>query len=218
MPMLRRLLCLAAVVVLSAASPAGGGASLAAQPHPGGAEPTRADCMGDPEAPIVLEVFSDLQCPTCRTYFLNVTTPLLHEYVSNGSLCVIYRDLPLSIHQHARQAALYATAAGSAGIWLDTTAVLYLFQDEWAKDGNIEAVLARELPKKAMAQIRRALKDPKLAPQLNTRIDRDIERARRLAITGTPTWFITANGKTEKFTGAVQYQILKRYLDQLLGK
>jgi hypothetical protein len=89
-----------------------------------------------------------------------------------------------------------------------------MFQAEWSKDGNIEAVLARELPAKVMSQLRRAMKDRKLSAS----IDRDLERGRRLAVRQTPTSLVTANGQTQLIPGVVDYAILKRYLDHLLGK
>lgn len=205
---MRKALTLVGVVLLSATL-------LAAQTAaPADTAPAREHCIGDPNAPLVLEVFSDFQCPSCRQYFLGTIQPLLAEYVSAGSVCLIYRDLPLAAHQHARQAALYAGAAARNGHWFQAFGALYTFQEEWSKDGNIEAVLARALPGKTMTQVRRAMKDPKLAAA----IDRDLERARRLGIRATPTSLLTVNGRTERFNGVVSYPILKRYLDHLLGK
>lgn len=188
---------------------------LAAQNSaPASTEPAREHCIGDRDAPIVVEVFSDFQCPACRQYYLGTLQPFISEYVSAGSACLIYRDFPLTIHPHARPAALYAVAAARIGQWLEVTGALYMFQAEWSKDGNIEAVLARELPAKVMSQLRRAMKDRKLSAS----IDRDLERGRRLAIRQTPTSLVTANGQTQPIPGVVDYAILKRYLDHLLGK
>jgi protein-disulfide isomerase len=48
--------------------------------------------MGDPNAPVTLEVYSDFQCPACRT-FAEDSEPLLREtYVVNGTLKIIYKD------------------------------------------------------------------------------------------------------------------------------
>ncbi|MFQ5817481.1 MAG: thioredoxin domain-containing protein [Terriglobia bacterium] len=202
--MLKKFLVLVPLVLVCASV-------LAAQTAP---TPAPTDCIGDPDAPIVLEVFSDFQCPACRQYYLGTIQPLLSEYVSAGSVCLIYRDLPLRNHAYARPAALHAAAAARIGQWLRVTQTLYGFQDEWAKDGNVEAVVMRGLPEKARSQLRRVLKDPKLG----TVIDRDIARARRLGVRSTPTSLLTANGQTQRITGVVPYAILKRYLDHLLGK
>jgi len=177
--------------------------------------PDRTACLGDREAPVIIEVFSDFQCPSCQQFFFGVAQPLLREYVSAGMVCLIYREMPLErIHAHARQAALYSVAAGRIGRWMQVTTILYGTQNEWSKDGSIEAVLARELPEDVMSQLRRQMKDAKLGAP----IDRDLARARQLGVNSTPTWFLTANGKTERQSGVPQYVILRRYLDHLLNR
>ncbi|MFQ5925998.1 MAG: DsbA family protein [Terriglobia bacterium] len=214
--MRKKLLTLLALVWLCSAVLAPSVRTGLAAQTPASPSPTPAlnDCIGDPDAPIVFEVFSDFQCPACRQFYLGTIQPLLSEYVSTGTVCLIYRDLPLRTHEHSRQAALYAGAADRIGQWLRVAETLYVLQDQWAKDGNVEAVVMRRLPQKAQSQLRRALKDPKLARA----IDRDVQRARRLGIRSTPTSLLTANGQTQRITGVVQYAILKRYLDHLLGK
>ena len=48
--------------------------------------------MGDAAAPVTLEVYSDFQCPACRT-FAESTEPLLREtYVVKGTLRIVYKD------------------------------------------------------------------------------------------------------------------------------
>jgi protein-disulfide isomerase len=48
--------------------------------------------MGAASAPVTLEVYSDFQCPACRT-FAEETEPLLREtYVVQGTLKIVYKD------------------------------------------------------------------------------------------------------------------------------
>jgi protein-disulfide isomerase len=48
--------------------------------------------MGAAAAPVTLEVYSDFQCPACRT-FAEDTEPLLREtYVVPGTLKIVYKD------------------------------------------------------------------------------------------------------------------------------
>ncbi len=42
--------------------------------------------LGDPEAPLVLTEFADLQCPFCRDYALNVLPTVIERYVRPGKL------------------------------------------------------------------------------------------------------------------------------------
>ena len=62
---------------------------------------------GAPDSPVKIEVFSDYQCPACRTFFLDTIRPILAGYSSSNKVSVVYRDFPLD----AAQAAVSATSA-----------------------------------------------------------------------------------------------------------
>ncbi|RIK19520.1 MAG: hypothetical protein DCC51_08830 [Anaerolineae bacterium] len=50
------------------------------------------------DAPIVMEEFSDFQCPYCGR-FTNETMPaLLENQVANGEVVIIFHDFPLNCH------------------------------------------------------------------------------------------------------------------------
>ena len=64
------------------------------------------DCVaGNPSSPVKIEVFSDFQCPACRTFYLNTMRTIIPEYADAGKACVVYREFPLQMHSHAREAA-----------------------------------------------------------------------------------------------------------------
>lgn len=181
------------------------------------ADPIRLHCLGsNPKAPVLIEVFSDYQCPACRDFYLQTTRPLLAEYANSGKVCVVYYEFPLRQHQYARQAARYGLAAARLGPaqWIQVTDALYTFQSQWVADGKLEDVVAKTLPPKEMSQLRRWQSDPKL----ETEIDRDIAQGQQRGVTSTPTVFLTVNGKTERVPPGVQYPILRRYLDSLLER
>ena len=89
-----------------------------------------------------------------------------------------------------------------------------MMQPQWSADGKIEPLVAGVLPKADMDKVRQTVTDPKL----NTLIDRDIAEGRRRGVSGTPTTFLTVNGQTHRINGPVQYAIMKRSLDNLLGQ
>ena len=92
---------------------------------------------GNPDAPVTLEEFGDFQCPPCGQ-FAGFVEELLKEYDSR--LRVIFRNFPLSAHEHAREAALAAEAAGFQGKFWEMYDTLYREQTVWSKAPN-----AREL-------------------------------------------------------------------------
>jgi protein-disulfide isomerase len=176
-----------------------------------------APCVGGkPSSPVKIEVFSDYQCPACRAFYLGTMRQVLSEYGDAGKVCVVYHEFPLNMHPHAPQAARYGHAALQLGIrqWSQVTNALFEAQPQWAESGQLEPVVAGALSREDMEQVRKLAADP----ATNAAIRRDIELGQTREVNSTPTFFITAKGKTEKVAGVVQFPILKRYLDSLLSQ
>ena len=171
---------------------------------------------GKPTAPVKIEVFSDYQCPACRDFYLRTIRPVLAEYADAGKVCVVYREFPLTIHRHAREAAKYGHAAQRLGprYWALVTDALYQNQDKWAQDGNIVGILTSNLTKDDFARVQKEA----ALPAVTAAIEKDLALAKQRQVNQTPTFFVTGKGKTERVAGTVQYPILKRYLDSLLGQ
>src|SRR5437763_8282677 len=96
-----------------------------------------AHVRGNPNAPVTLEEFGDFQCPPCGQ-FAAFVEELLREYDSR--LRVVFRNFPLPAHEHAREAALAAEAAGFQGKFWEMHDMLYQEQAFWSYVPN-----AREL-------------------------------------------------------------------------
>jgi len=47
-------------------------------------DPTKA--FGSKSAPVVVEIFSDFQCPACKQLFLNTTQKVMENYVNTGKV------------------------------------------------------------------------------------------------------------------------------------
>lgn len=174
-------------------------------------------CWGkNPQAPVQIEVFSDFSCPACRQLYLETTRSVLSDYATAGKVCVSYYEFPLRGNEHSRTAAKYARAAAWLGPteWVQVTDTLFVNQGRWTKDGAIEPFVAKALSAEEMKKVRQWMDDP----QLEAAIDRDLAEGRQRNVQRTPTIFITANGNSERVVGAIQYGILRRYLDSLLAR
>ena len=172
---------------------------------------------GSISSPIKIEVFSDYQCPACKAFYLNTMRTIIPEYADSGKACVIYREFPLSIHNHSREAARYGYAALQLGVrqWQQVTDALFMNQDTWAATGDIESVVAKALAKPDLDALHKQLQN---TSAIDAVITNDINLGTQRAVNSTPTFFVTANGNTQKIASSVQYQILKRYLDNLLAQ
>jgi protein-disulfide isomerase len=50
--------------------------------------------VGDPQAPVAIEVFSDFQCVACRDFAKTVEPLLIQNHVATGEVYLIYRQYP----------------------------------------------------------------------------------------------------------------------------
>jgi protein-disulfide isomerase len=55
--------------------------------------PQKGIWLGDPNAPVVMIEFVDMQCPFCRRFALDVLPTLIDEYVRPGQLRVAFRGI-----------------------------------------------------------------------------------------------------------------------------
>src|SRR5216110_1490947 len=144
-----------------------------------------AHIRGNPDAPVTLEEYGDFQCPPCGM-FATFVGQLEKEYDSR--LRVVFRNFPLGVHEHAREAALAAEAAGLQGHFWEMHDVLYREQSAWSKAPN-----ARELFESYagtlglnMDQFNKDMDSEKA----RERVDSDHALGDSLGIKVTPTLFI----------------------------
>src|SRR5579862_9955351 len=110
-----------ALCVLASAAPARQPQAKASAPagaKPAAAvavNPTFVKTIGNPKAPITMEVFGDFQCPACRGFFETTVKQVIDDYVIPGKVYIIHRDFPLEMHPYALPAARLANAAAQFG-------------------------------------------------------------------------------------------------------
>jgi protein-disulfide isomerase len=140
---------------------------------------------GNPNAPVTLEEFGDFQCPPCAT-FAAFGEVLLKEY--DTRLRIVFRNFPLEAHEHAREAALAAEAAGLQGRFWEMYDVLYREQAFWTYAPN-----TRELFESYAGTLGLNLDQFKKdmdGEKARERVDSDHARGDSLGIKMTPTLFI----------------------------
>ncbi len=181
----------------------------------GAANPTFQKAIGNPSAPITMEVFGDFQCPACRGFFETTVKQVIDDYVIPGKVYLIHRDFPLEMHPYARQAARLANAASEFGQFEAIERALYDHQDEWSAKGNIDEVMASYFPPAQFKKFQ-AYESQHIS-EINASIERDRAMGMQRNVNQTPTVYITAHGKTEALPGGgVDYKLLKSYFDYLM--
>jgi len=140
---------------------------------------------GNPDAPVTVEEFGDFQCPPCGS-FAGFIDGLVKEY--DPYLRVVFRNFPLKVHEHAREAALAAEAAGLQGHFWEMHDVLYREQMIWSKAPNVRELFDSYAGTIGLNvdQFRKDMDGEKV----KARVDSDQERGHSFGIEKTPTIFI----------------------------
>src|SRR5450755_4577428 len=71
--------------------------------------------LGNPKAPIQIEVFSDFQCPACKRFHDEELPLMIKDYVTPGKAYLVYRYFPLPKHIYGRKAAELVSACARLG-------------------------------------------------------------------------------------------------------
>jgi protein-disulfide isomerase len=170
--------------------------------------------FGSKGAPVVMEVFSDFQCPACKTLFTTTNRRLMDDYVTSGKVYLIHRDFPLAMHAYSRVAARYARAAAQLGKVEPVEQALFQNQEKWEQNGDVDGTVAAVLSPAEMNKVRALVKGGTLEPL----IDKDFALGQTYNVNQTPTTVFHCKGQTYPYSGIMTYDILKQFLEQLLSQ
>lgn len=170
--------------------------------------------FGNPKAPILIEVFSDFQCPGCKYFHDNDFPRIINDFVTPGKAYVIYRYFPLQMHPYGRECAEWACAAAHVNRYQKVADALFANQATIFAVGNVEAVANSVLTPTEQKTVKSLVN----SPAINKEIDTDVEEGKAIPVPSTPTLWVTAHGRSEVIKGPVNYDLFKQYLDSLLKK
>ena len=163
--------------------------------------PQSGNALGSPAAPVTLQYFGDLECPTSRAFTLATLPSLIVRWVRGGELRIEYRSLETA----TRQPAVFTTqqaAALAAGMQHRLWYYVELFYHEQGREdsGYVTASyldnLARQTPGLNLALWSKNRWEPPLAAEVAT----DEQTAAGLGFHETPSFLIgrTGSGHMEK--------------------
>jgi protein-disulfide isomerase len=175
-------------------------------------DPTKA--FGSKTAPVVVEIYSDFQCPACKQLFLNTTQKVMDNYVNTGKVYLVHRDFPLPMHAYSRVAASYSRAAAHIGKCEPVEMALFQNQEKWEANGDIKGTVASVLSPAEMKKVQ-AIVD---AQTLEPLIEKDKQLGQTFPVTQTPTTVFHSKGQTYPYAGTLSYDVLKDFLDQLVAQ
>ena len=145
--------------------------------------------LGDPNAPVELVEFGDLQCPFCAAYAEEILPPIIENQVKKGQVKIDFRNFTI-IGPESIDAAAAALAAGAQGRGWNFVELFYRNQG-----GENEGYAADEAFLEAVAK-GAGVKDLDRWNEDRAKATAEVEEttaeAQQLGIQGTPTFAIRA--------------------------
>jgi protein-disulfide isomerase len=172
------------------------------------------EALGSKSAPVVVEVFSDFQCPACKALFTGTNRQLMDNYVSTGKVYLIHRDFPLPMHAYSKVAAQYSRASAQIGKLEAVEQVLFQNQEKWEQTGDVDGTVATVLSTAEMGKVRSLVK----SGTMDAMIAKDQALGQTYRVNQTPTTVFHANGQVFPYAGVMNWDVLKQFLDQLLNQ
>jgi protein-disulfide isomerase len=174
--------------------------------------------LGDPNAPVTIEVYEDFQCPSCRNFTQDVEPLIVQNYVATGQVRYIYRQFPFLDNSvpgnESHQAANASMCALEQGRFWDYHDMLFA---NW-KGENQGAFADKRLVAFAealglnMDEFNSCFDSNKYQDV----IQEDIASGRQVGVTGTPS--VVINGKLLVSQLVPSFQDIQKEVDAILAQ
>jgi protein-disulfide isomerase len=208
----RRLRQLGFVVVIVAAAVAviliTTGASGSSPPRPGTVRaierevdsllagiPQHTTALGQPEAPVTLRWFGDLECPFCKEFTLGALTPIIRQWVRGGQLRIEYLSMQTATREPEvfRKQQVAALAAGMQNkLWYFIEA---FYREQGQEDsGYVTDHYLQDLAQQVPGLSLSLWAEDRFDPELIDQIDADRQIVKKERFRGTPAFLIGLTG------------------------
>ena len=170
--------------------------------------------MGQPNAPVTMVEFTDLECPFCRQFHMTAFEQIQKNYIETGKVRYISLDFPLSIHAYAMPAAEAAQCAGEQGQFWQMRHTIFVNNEHLTP--TIFDTFAKDL-KLNLTQFDACVTSKKYA----ARIAQDQQEGTLAGVSGTPTFVIgrtSAKGvEGVRVVGAQPYAVFEAQIQKALA-
>ncbi len=167
--------------------------------------------MGDPNAPVKIDEYSDFQCPACLSFYKQTERSIVEQYVATNKVYFTYHSMGAWIGPESGAAAEAAYCAGDQGKFWDYHDILF---DNWTGE-NVGDFSAQRLQTFGetlglnMNDFRTCLDSHKYASQ----VTQDRTEGNNRGVTATPTFFINE----KKIVGAQSFTSFQQDIEAALA-
>ncbi|MDP3968870.1 MAG: thioredoxin domain-containing protein [Nocardioides sp.] len=142
---------------------------------------------GSPDAPVVLVVYSEFQCPFCGKFARDTAPALEERYVADGTLRIEWRDFPY-LGPESTTAALAGRAAAAQDRFWEFHDAMYADQLP-PNSGGLDADHVEAVARDLGLDVER-FRDDMAAGRTRDLVADDFEEGRQIGVTGTPSFVI----------------------------
>ena len=167
--------------------------------------------FGNPSAPILIELYSDFECPACRQFHQTMLPLLMRDYINTGKAYLVEHDM--SNHPHSTEATGYALAAARIGKYTEVADALYQHQAEWSVSGKVWDAVAAVLSPADQKKVAALAKDSSVLAEVKSETDESRPKVQR-----TPTLQVIRSMKQYHFEGTPDWGLFSGFLNDLLSK
>ncbi|MDO8189182.1 thioredoxin domain-containing protein [Conexibacter sp. JD483] len=174
--------------------------------------------LGDPRAPVTMIEFGDLQCPYCKDASDQILPSVIENYVRDGRVKLIFRDVAF-LGDDSIRAAQMAGAAGLQNKLWDYVHLFYLNQGT-ENTGYVTDDFLREIG----SGVRGLNVDRAFAERADPQVDRALQDAREewtgYGFQGTPSFVVGPTGGTLEpvsTDNGLNYEALKGPIDRAIA-
>ncbi len=223
---LRRLTILAVVVALASAAVAIAIVASSSGDDAGPATPAEASALfagipqdgvtlGDPDAPVALEEFADLQCPFCAQHAQEVLPTLIDEYVRSGQVRLVYRNLAFLGPDSETGATFVAAAAAQDKLW---PVVERFYANQGAENsGYVTDAFLDDIAAGVPGLDRDRLEGDRDGAAVDRQLAEARDRASAMAVDSTPSFVVTDRAGREQKLAATDLDSMRAALDAALA-
>jgi len=174
------------------------------------------DALGDPNAPVTISIFNDLQCTDCAEYHLATVPRLVEDYVRDGEATLELRHRPIG-QTPTTAAAVAATAAGEQGFEWQYAQLVF---------ANLDEVSSGRVDDKFLERVAAAIQAPtfddrtwerdRLAPETEEIVEADDELGAELGV-AAPSVVVDGLGGTRVLHEGPSVQQIERAVGAVGG-
>lgn len=167
--------------------------------------------LGEPDAALTIEIFSDFQCPACGALASQVKPQLVRDYVSTGDVRLVYRDFAFLGPESIDAAVAGRCAADQDRFWLYHD---YLFANQLGENRGAFSRARLDAIAEAAGLEMQAFAACYADPSQRQAVQQARQEAAAVPISSTPT--LVLNGD-QQIVGVPSYADLRAAIEAVLG-